>query len=59
VSAASARVLLTSRIGAHRELGPGGQVLRELPASATSRVVLDLTWTRGSWRVSAVEPARP
>lgn len=58
-SAASARVLLTSRIGAHRELGPGGQVLRELPASATSRVVLDLTWTRGSWRVSAVEPARP
>jgi len=58
-SAASARVLLTSRIGAHRELGPDGQVLRELPASATSRVVLDLTWTRGSWRVSAVEPARP
>jgi len=58
-SAASARVLLTSRIGAHRELGPGGQVLRELPASAASRVVLDLTWTRGSWRVSAVEPARP
>jgi eukaryotic-like serine/threonine-protein kinase len=54
-----ARVLLTSRIGAHRELGPGGQVLRELPASATSRVVLDLTWARGSWRVSAVEPARP
>ena len=54
-----ARVLLTSRIGAHRELGPGGQVLRELPASATSRVVLDLTWARGSWRVSAVEPGRP
>src|SRR5450830_1595118 len=58
-STASARVLLTSRIGAHRELGPDGQVLRELPASATSRVVLNLTWTRGSWRVSAVEPARP
>src|SRR5450830_34910 len=58
-SAASARVLLTSRIGAHRELGPGGQVLRELPASAASQVVLDLTWARGSWRVSAVEPARP
>jgi len=54
-----ARVLLTSRIGAHRELGPGGQVLRELPASAASQVVLDLTWARGSWRVSAVEPGRP
>ena len=56
---ASARVLLTSRIGAHRELGPGGQVLRELPASAASQVVLDLTWTQSRWRVSAVEPAHP
>jgi len=57
--AVSARVLLTSRIGAHRELGPGGQVLRELPASAASQVVLDLTWTQSRWRVSAVEPAHP
>ena len=55
----TARVLLTSRIGAHRRLGPGGAVLREVPATEPSRVVLVLRWSGARWRVSDVERATP
>lgn len=57
--AVTARVLLSSRVGAHREVGPGGQVLREVPSTAVSQVVLALTWTPEGWRVSEVKRATP
>jgi len=55
----TARVMLTSRVGAHRLLGPGGAVLREVPATEPYQVVLVLRWTGAGWRVSDVERATP